>query len=88
MEFQAFPWGDNSLRGPSSPPIRQAEWDQHRELLKDLYLEADMTLEAVMEYMRVHHEFTPSYVPSGKNLRVARHLFFQGHVVLGFSRTS
>jgi hypothetical protein len=70
MAYQAFPWGDNSLRGPSSPPIRQAEWDQHRELLKHLYLEADMTLEAVMEYMRVHREFTPSYVhpaqpPSG-----------------------
>lgn len=77
MAFQAFPWGYNSLRRSSSPPIRQAEWDQHRELLKHLYLEADMTLEAVMEYMRIHHEFTPSYVhpakhPSGPATRFAK----------------
>jgi hypothetical protein len=66
MAFQAFRWGNDSLRGPNSSPIRQDEWDQHRELLKHLYLEADMTLEAVMEYMRVYHDFTPSYVHQAK----------------------
>src|ERR1700733_6676845 len=68
MAFQAFRWGNKSLQGPSSSPIGQDEWDQHRELLRHLYSEADMTLEATMEYMRAHHDFTPSYVHQ-QNLR-------------------
>jgi hypothetical protein len=74
MAFQAFRWGNNSLQGQSSSPIGQDEWDRHRELLRHLYLEADMTLEAAMEYMRAHHDFTPSYVHQ-QNLRLRHHLF-------------
>ena len=40
-----------------------------------------MTLEAVIEYMRVHHEFTPSYVhpakpPSGPALGFSKVMSF------------
>jgi Clr5 domain len=88
MAFQAFRWGNKSLQGPSSSPIGQDEWDQHRELLRHLYSEADMTLEATMEYMRVHHDFTPSYVHQAKPSIALELVFFQGHVCLAFSRTS
>src|SRR3954466_7726197 len=80
MAFQAFPWGNNSFRGPNSSPIRQDEWEQHRELLKHLYLEADMTLEAVMECMRVYHDFTPLYVHQAKPPIGPGNLVSQRHV--------
>ncbi|KAL2136512.1 hypothetical protein VTI74DRAFT_3337 [Chaetomium olivicolor] len=35
-------------------------WEQHRQTCYRLYVEQNMSLDEVVEYMRVHHDFTPS----------------------------
>ncbi|KAK4144779.1 uncharacterized protein C8A04DRAFT_11186 [Dichotomopilus funicola] len=35
-------------------------WEQHRETCRQLYVEQDMSISEVVEYMRVNYNFTPS----------------------------
>jgi hypothetical protein len=55
-------WQDARGRRPQAPSIPQRTWEQHRELLKRLYLEDGMKLGDVMRVMKDEHSFTPSYV--------------------------
>jgi hypothetical protein len=53
---QQFRW-----KGPVVPrakPLPQEKWDEHKDLLCDLY--PKMTLEDLMTMMRVKHNFAPS----------------------------
>lgn len=46
-------------------------WEQHRQTCYRLYVEENKSLEEVVEYMRVHHNFTPRCVFPLVSLAVA-----------------
>lgn len=39
------------------------KWEPHRQTCYRLYVDEQMSLDEVVEYMRVHHNFTPRSVP-------------------------
>jgi hypothetical protein len=62
MSAPPIRWHTGAARAPNAPEVSPAEWEEHRELLRKLYLESNKTLGDVMEYMKEHHSFAPSCV--------------------------
>lgn len=53
-----------AVRACNAPEIPPAEWEKHRELLKELYIAQNKTLTEVKDHMRTRFGFSPSYVPA------------------------
>src|SRR5208282_2890973 len=53
-----------TVRACNAPEIPPAEWEKHRELLKELYITQNKTLTEVKDCMRTRFGFSPSYVPA------------------------
>lgn len=53
-----------TVRACNAPEIPPAEWEKHRELLKELYITQNKTLTEVKDHMRTRFGFSPSYVPA------------------------
>lgn len=78
-----------TARAPNAPEVPPAEWQKYRELLRELYLEDKKTLGEVMNHMRTHHGFSPSYVYEAvfpPSMRSAGHSRGQISLILLFSK--
>jgi hypothetical protein len=58
-------WHTTAKRAPNAPEVPRWEWEGHRELLKQLYVEENKTLDEVMDHMSTRFGFSPSCVHNG-----------------------
>jgi hypothetical protein len=49
----------NSVRQHDWHAAMVYKWAQHQALCRRLYVDEDMKIQEVMDYMREHHNFTP-----------------------------
>jgi hypothetical protein len=61
MSQRPIRWHNAKSRRPHAPSIPQRAWEQHRGLLKRMYLVEGMKLEDIMKIMKDEYFFTPSY---------------------------
>jgi hypothetical protein len=75
MSAPSIRWHTGAARASNAPEVLPAEWEEHRELLRKLYLGSNKTLNDVMEYMKEYYNFAPSCVqaiPSRTAIKVCR----------------
>jgi Clr5 domain len=62
MTSPPIQWHTTAKRATNAPEVLPTEWEQYRELLRQLYIEENRTLGQVMRYMSTQFGFSPSYV--------------------------
>jgi len=60
MTSPSLRWNHPPSRAPKAPKVLGRDWEQHRALLKSLYIDQNMTLEGVMKYMKAQYGFSPT----------------------------
>lgn len=58
-------WHTTAKRAPNAPEVPHWKWERYRELLKQLYMEENKTLDEVMDHMSTQFGFSPSCVHNG-----------------------
>jgi uncharacterized protein (DUF2384 family) len=59
MPQRIIRWVNAKDRRPHAQSIPQRAWEEHRGLLRRMYLEEDMKLENIMKIMKDEYSFTP-----------------------------
>jgi hypothetical protein len=65
MASSSIQWYPTARRAPNAPGVPLTEWERHRELLKEFYIDQNKTLEEVMHHMSTNFGFSPSCVHNG-----------------------
>jgi hypothetical protein len=55
-------WHTTAKRAPNAPGVPHWKWERYRELLKQLYIEENKTLDEVMDHLSTQFGFSPSCV--------------------------
>ena len=58
-------WHTTAKRAPNAPEVPHWKWERYRELLKQLYMGENKTLDQVMDHMSTQFGFSPSCVHNG-----------------------
>jgi Clr5 domain len=58
-------WHTPAKRAPNAPEVPHWKWERYRELLKQLYMGENKTLDQVMDHMSTQFGFSPSCVHNG-----------------------
>jgi hypothetical protein len=65
MASPPIQWHTTAKRAPNAPEVPHWKWERYRELLKQLYMEENKTLDEVMDHMSTQFGFSPSCVHNG-----------------------
>jgi hypothetical protein len=62
MPSPSIQWHPPARRAPNAPGVSPTEWERYRELLKELYINQNKSLNEVMDHMSTNFDFSPSCV--------------------------